>query len=241
MLKITVNILQNIIIVGTGCLLLYYILLGGGGTLSGNIPTQSLILISSITTIILITIRYRRDLKVLAKSLHLNDNVQSMALLDMLDRMVDKLDYRDNVLIQEKESAVAANTAKSDFLVRMSHELRTPMHAILNFADVGKASASKNDVQKIERCFARIEESGERLLLMINGLLDLTRLESGKVEFKFSENNMLSCINYVRNELAATLEKKSIDIVVSQRNHLNILKFDKEQITRVLINTPFQV
>jgi PAS domain S-box-containing protein len=76
--------------------------------------------------------------------------------------------------------AERANKSKSMFLANMSHELRTPMHAILSFARLGAARHAGLDVVRLGDYFRRIETSGERLLQMLNDLLDLSKLESGR-------------------------------------------------------------
>ena len=101
---------------------------------------------------------------------------------------------------------------------------------------MGKNGIESGNLEKAETCFIRIEDGGERLLRLINGLLDLARLGSGKVNFNFVKNDMLACIHYVCNEMTATLEKKGVKVEVIQRNPVHILKFDKEHIIRVLVN-----
>jgi len=170
------------------------------------------------------------------KNINLSERQQSEALLDSLNIMVDKLEYRDNVLVVEKKLAEQASRAKSDFLISMSHELRTPMHAILNFAEMGKNKIYDADLEKIKLYFIRIEESGERLVRLIDNLLDLTRLEEGKAVFKFQNNDIMNCLSYVCDEMASLLTKKSIKIKIQNNNSKTIFIFDKDHIISVLIN-----
>jgi PAS domain S-box-containing protein len=76
--------------------------------------------------------------------------------------------------------AERANNSKSMFLANMSHELRTPMHAILSFAHLGATRHAELDSSRLGRYFERIEASGDRLLKLLNDLLDLSKLESGR-------------------------------------------------------------
>jgi signal transduction histidine kinase len=80
-----------------------------------------------------------------------------------------------------KETAEAASVAKSEFLANISHELRTPMHAILSFATIGGRKADERS--RLQKYFLRIHESGHRLLLLLNDLLDLSKMDSGQVDF----------------------------------------------------------
>ncbi len=84
-------------------------------------------------------------------------------------------------LVHAKEAAERANETKSAFLANMSHELRTPLHAILSFARLGESRVGRLDVDKLHDYFNRIRVSGDRLLAMLNDLLDLSRLEAGRI------------------------------------------------------------
>jgi two-component system, sensor histidine kinase len=84
------------------------------------------------------------------------------------------------------EAAERANRAKSDFLANMSHELRTPMHAILSYSGLGreKSESLALDQGKALQYFDRIETSARRLLVLLNDLLDLAKLEAGMMEYR---------------------------------------------------------
>ncbi|TMO88058.1 histidine kinase dimerization/phospho-acceptor domain-containing protein, partial [Pseudoalteromonas ruthenica] len=96
-----------------------------------------------------------------------------------------------------KEAAEAANISKSEFLANMSHELRTPMHSILSFARFGidKLACGEVPVNKLEKYLSRIETSGERLLLLLNNLLDLSKLDAGRFPFNPAPHNLLTLIH----------------------------------------------
>lgn len=102
---------------------------------------------------------------------------------------------KEKALLQAKEAAEQANITKSEFLANMSHELRTPMHGILSFARFGIKNVATADSEKLAKYFDRINVSAERLLALLNDLLDLSKLEAGKVE-----------LNLMTNTLAKTLE-----------------------------------
>jgi signal transduction histidine kinase len=77
-----------------------------------------------------------------------------------------------------------ASRAKSDFLSNMSHELRTPMHAILRFADMSLTACDEKQPDLVKRYINNIRISGDRLLRLINDILDMSKLESGKMNYK---------------------------------------------------------
>lgn len=78
------------------------------------------------------------------------------------------------------EHAQAANKAKTAFLSHMSHDMRTPMNAIIGFTGI---AMKNNPSDEVKNCLEKIDESSEHLLSLINDLLDLTRIESGKVNY----------------------------------------------------------
>jgi len=87
-------------------------------------------------------------------------------------------------LRREKDVAQAANKSKSDFLSNMSHELRTPLHAIIAFSRLGREkTAATAPEDKLQRYFARIHQSSERLLRLLDDLLDLSKLEAGRMTY----------------------------------------------------------
>jgi PAS domain S-box-containing protein len=114
---------------------------------------------------------------------------------------------------QLKEVAEQANQAKSEFLANMSHELRTPMHAILSFSHFGLKKINKDEHDKLERYFTNINSSGKKLLTLLNDLLDLSKLEVGKMNFDFDFKQIQEIINSCLNEQQTCLEEKGLSII----------------------------
>ena len=99
-----------------------------------------------------------------------------------------------------KEAAEAANIAKSEFLANMSHELRTPLHGILSFSKFGITKMGRVKEEKLLHYFNRIRTSGKLLLDLVNDLLDLSKLESGKIDFEYTEADLYQLVKRVMNE-----------------------------------------
>lgn len=131
-----------------------------------------------------------------------------------------------------KEAAEQANAHKSVFLANMSHELRTPMHSILNFSDLAAKYVTD---EKAQRFLGNIKTSGKRLTELLNGLLDLAKLESGKMTADFSRQDMMQLAASAVEELDGLLHGKSISVELQlQDRHECIV--DRTLITQVIIN-----
>lgn len=102
---------------------------------------------------------------------------------------------------EAKEKAEEANRSKSEFLANMSHELRTPMQAIIGFADRGITKAGSTDPDTLIRYFGNIKKSGLRLLTLLNDLLDLSKLESGKMMYCIARTDVFEVMTTCIKEL----------------------------------------
>jgi len=139
-------------------------------------------------------------------------------------------------IVAAKEAAEQANRAKSEFLANMSHELRTPMHAILSFADFGIKKIDRARPEKLQQYFSRIHTAGERLLGMINDLLDLAKSEAGSLSYNMAEHDLREVIAVVSDEMSSLVETKGLFLDVDIQADDTRLEMDRERIGQVLRN-----
>ncbi|MBI3522920.1 MAG: CHASE domain-containing protein [Betaproteobacteria bacterium] len=139
-------------------------------------------------------------------------------------------------LLRAKRAAESANQAKSEFLANMSHELRTPMHAILSFARIGIDKTATASPEKISGYFSRILMSGERLLVLINGLLDLSKLEAGKMAIDRKPVDLAEIVREALSEFEALSASKFLHVVFEPPAGDTYASMDALRISQVVRN-----
>ena len=130
------------------------------------------------------------------------------------DNLADLVAEQTADLLRAKEEAERSNRAKSEFMTNMSHELRTPLHAILSFAALGEGRAGEVEQPRLKHFFSRIHESGHRLLLLINDLLDLAKLEAGKTHVEPRCVDVLTFVHEVGAELEPLLFSRQLQLKI---------------------------
>ena len=136
--------------------------------------------------------------------------------------------------LKEAQNANAANIAKTTFLNHMSHDIRTPMNAIVGFTDI--AMKRKPD-KEVENCLKKIRQSSEYLMTLINDVLDISRIESGKLEYKPVPVDLRDVINTVLSIARGYMEKRDLNFIVSREDLKNpYVMADELRIREVLLN-----
>ncbi len=134
------------------------------------------------------------------------------------------------------EQAETANRAKSEFLANMSHELRTPLHGILSFAQFGLRECDSDDITALSDHFGTIKGSGETLLKLLDDLLDLAKMEAGRMTFDFQPCCMDDLIEAGVGEFDSLVTERHID--VRHESHIGELEMlvDPTRVLQVLRN-----
>ncbi|MBL8482592.1 MAG: GAF domain-containing protein [Rhodocyclaceae bacterium] len=152
------------------------------------------------------------------------------------DRLAEMVEEQTAHLRHAKDEAEAANKSKSAFLANMSHELRTPMHAILSFAKFGENGTERLPSAKLKEYFLRVRQSGERLLTLLNDLLDLSRMEAGAMPMQFSPHALEEVAREVASELSAIFAVRRLRLVVECEPGLPRLNMDAYRMAQVVRN-----
>lgn len=164
-----------------------------------------------------------------------NARVFYLSSSHLLELQVESKEH-EHELEEQCKKAEMANRTKSEFLANMSHELRTPMHAILGFSGLGVNKASSVSDERIASYFSRINESGQRLLAMLNDLLDLSKMEAGRMEFEFVENDLELTINNSVVELSPLFSDRSLTVDIESANADTVAIYDNNKIAQVVRN-----
>src|SRR5258706_2353762 len=150
-------------------------------------------------------------------------------------RRLQKLERENRVLQLAKTAAESANQAKSAFLANMSHELRTPLNAILGYAQLLRRDASLNERQG--SAVRTIHQSGAHLLTLITDILDLSKIEAGKLELYPVAIDLRGFLNGIADIIRVRTEEKALTFVCDAAADLpRFVLADEKRLRQVLLN-----
>ena len=171
----------------------------------------------------------------IAQGHDITERKQVEAKLLEMNRHLEEATARANEMAVRAE---AANVAKSDFLANMSHELRTPLNAVIGFSE---GLLERTDIHPLNEHqkdrLEKIKTSGEHLLQLINGVLDIAKAESGKIDLQITTFDVEPVVREV-GEMAESLakDKPAVRFTVDLEEHLPPITSDRDKIRQILVN-----
>jgi signal transduction histidine kinase/CheY-like chemotaxis protein len=162
---------------------------------------------------------------------------------EMLERAMDlaskELQEKNLSLLKEvteKKKAEQLNSSKSDFLARMSHELRTPMNAILGFSQLLKIDFKRSDYVSLDDSVDRILKAGKHLLSLIDEVLDLSQIESGKLKVSLEPVNIIEIKNELLDLIRPLAKQEEISIIDDINERSVFVTADHTRLKQVILN-----
>jgi signal transduction histidine kinase len=168
----------------------------------------------------------------------LNRRIESekLQVIEVNRNLERKVEERTKELLEAKDKAEESNRLKSAFLANMSHEIRTPMNGILGFADLLKQPDLNSEHQ--QKYIKIIETSGERMLNIINEIVEISKIESGMMKLDLKESNINDQIKYIFTFFKPESDTKKIQL--TYKNSLPIdkanIKTDPEKLYAIITN-----
>lgn len=159
-----------------------------------------------------------------------NDDLFAISLVRCIDEDIQKTEE----LQKAKEAAESANKAKSTFLFNMSHDIRTPMNAIMGFSSMAEKYIDNPD--KVFDCLQKINVSGEHLLNLINSILDLARIESGKLHLNIEPHHVPTALKKLEYIFSADVSKKNISFKIQSNIKHEVIFYDYLCMSQIELN-----
>lgn len=153
-----------------------------------------------------------------------------------LRSQTDELRAQQRELEEKNLEIKRANQAKSEFLANMSHELRTPLNSIIGFSEV-LGDLSFGDLNEKQKKYVHnIHTSGKQLLQLINDILDLSKVEAGKMGLRYEEFSISEILSGVKTMVKTEVDKKNLSFDMEIDKHLTTINADKQKFGQIMIN-----
>ena len=152
------------------------------------------------------------------------------------DHLEELVKDRTDVIVKQKIEVEEANRLKSEFLSNMSHELRTPLNSIMALSNV-LITHAKNKLDDDENNYLQvIERNGKRLLVLINSILDLSKIEAGKMDVSHEFTSIGNLLLIIKENMQTIADKKELVLTLSIPDNLPQIDTDESKLHQVLLN-----
>jgi signal transduction histidine kinase len=154
----------------------------------------------------------------------------------VLRQEIDERKQIETCLLIAKQDAESANLFKSEFLSNISHEIRTPMHQIMSFSKFGINKVNQGNSEKLLGYFTKINTICNNLRMLMNDLLDLSKLEAGRVDYNMQPHNLSTILENILIEFGSLTQEKGIEVVSDTITDPLVVSCDETKIIQVFRN-----
>lgn len=161
---------------------------------------------------------------------------RSMELEELNEKLEDKVIERTKEIESANRELERSNKLKSQFIATMSHELRTPLNSILGFSELLTDEVFGPLSEKQKRYAVNIYNSGSHLLQLINNILDIAKIESGKMELHYEGFSVSQAVSEVQTVVKSLADKKAQHVKVTIGDNVSVVKADKIKFKQILYN-----
>jgi len=147
-----------------------------------------------------------------------------------------EVEVRTQELVQARDAALTANRHKSEFLANITHELRTPLQAIIGYSDVIKEDLELSGMNESAEELERVIRNAHRLLSLINNILDLAKIESGRMDLRMQKINLPTLFKEAADTVMPILRQQNNQLIIEADSDLQDLEIDREKLLQMLLN-----
>ncbi|MEY3868992.1 MAG: hypothetical protein RLZZ338_2883 [Cyanobacteriota bacterium] len=162
------------------------------------------------------------------------DEIASFAI--SLNHLIERVSTHTKELEKAKANAESANLAKSQFLANMSHELRTPLNAILGYSEILTEESEVLGLDEFLPDLEKIQTAGKHLLSLINDILDLSKIEAGKMRIYWEKFDIITLIDEIAATVKPLINKNNNVFQIECDSNINIMYSDMTKVRQVLLN-----
>ena len=242
LLQINRNIILTITITG-GCAVIALILIVGSAIQRQLTPLQELskVMVYNHETgeHKLASVKGAKEIEQMARSFNammLTLDEQDDRLRSHRDQLEAEVKIRTGELIVARDAALTSSRHKSEFLANMTHELRTPIQSIIGYVELVKEEAENEGYFDIVDDLDKVTRNADRLLGMINCVLDLSKIEAGRMEVNLKSVYLNDLLNSIKEATAPLFPRNNNEFHLDNNTDNSLLRIDNEKLLQVLIN-----